>query len=97
MVTINKVLTSIKWILVLVWALTGYSRIHYYGVFTSNGSDKVTSTNTIEINDHGSLVYITSHQYHILTYLIYTSVFSFIIAVIIDLYQRKRFPSREKY
>jgi len=97
MVTTSKVLTAIKWLLVSVWAITGYSRIHYYGVFTSNGSNKATLTNPIEINDHGSLVYVTLHQDHILTYLIYISVSSFIIAVIIDLYQRKRFSGREDH
>lgn len=89
MANINRILTLAKMALILLMAIFGYCWIYYYGIFTSEGSDIKDLIRTVKVNDHGSLVYITANQSNLLTYLLCFSVASFIISIIIDVYQRK--------
>lgn len=84
-----------KWILILAMAASGYSKLHFYKTFTVNGSNAATPIDTVEINDHGSIVYITQKQSCTLTILTTLSISCFFAAILIDLYQRKHYPSQK--
>lgn len=72
----------------LLWFCHG----HYYRVYVVKGSNVASSMYPVEIHEHGSTVYITAHQSHVLTALALGAVLSFILGALVDLYRRKRYP-----
>lgn len=61
-----------------------------YEKFVGTGSEAANSTHSVLVNDHGTLVFITPSQDHLLKALIAAAIISFVCAVIIDLYERTR-------
>lgn len=82
--------TIFKLVLVAIALCSWGGWYHLYGKFVNTGVETANPTHSILVNDHGSVVFITPNQDHVLTALIVVAAVSFVCAVAIDLYDRKR-------
>ena len=85
-----KVATKIKLELVAIALLSWAGWCYLYEKFVSAGNKAVNATHSVLVNDHGTVVYITTTQEHVLTLVTATAVASFMCAVVADLYERSR-------
>jgi hypothetical protein len=63
--------------------------------FMREGSAKADVTHPVELDQHGSIAYISVHQSHVLTEWQVIAASAFITAALLDLYRRKRYPNSE--
>ena len=85
-----KVATIIKLVLAVVALCFWGGWCYFNEKFLSDGTKAASATHSILVNDHGTFVYITPTQGHVLTLMTVAAVASFSCAVIIDLYERNR-------
>lgn len=64
----------------------------FYESVVIKGAVAFSQENPVQVNDHGSIVYITLFQSHILTAMTLTAISSFVLGALVDLYRRKRCP-----
>lgn len=96
MVMLNVTLRITQIALLATSFISWGNRMIAFSEFMRNGSIKADSVHSIELNQHGSIVYITEHQSHVLTMLTFIAFLSFITALLVDLYRRKKFPATPK-
>ena len=72
----------------VLWGSYGIARDN----FMHEGNRVSDALHSIELDQHGSVVFITSHQSHVLSFLVACSIGCFLVAAVIDLYRRGRLP-----
>lgn len=92
MVTLDKVIRAVQVVLLAVSFMSWGNSMIAFGQFMREGSTKADVTHQIELNQHGSIAYITVHQSHVLTLWEVIAVSSFVVAALLDLHRRKRYP-----
>lgn len=79
----KKVFKLLKWCFVFSAGIAGYAHRYYYHLFMINGRKQPDLSYSIMINDHGSLIYITSQQDKKLMFLTVASLSFLLIAIIL--------------
>jgi hypothetical protein len=92
MVNLDKVIRTVQVVLLAVSFMSWGNRMIVFGQFMREGTTKADVTHQIELNQHGSVVYITVHQSNVLTLWAVIAASSFVVAVLLGLYRRKRYP-----
>jgi hypothetical protein len=92
MVTLRRLLLAAQFVLGCSALLLWFCHGHYYRAYVTKGSSVASSMYPVEIHEHGSTVYISTHQSHVLIMLASGAVSSFVFGALIDLYRRKRYP-----
>lgn len=96
MVTLDKVIRAVQVVLLAVSLMSWGNRMIAFDQFMREGSTKADVTHQIELTQHGSIAYITVHQSHVLTVWSAIAASSFVVAVLLDLYRRKRYPDSKE-
>jgi len=96
MVMLRRLLLASQFALGCSALLLWFCHGHYYRAYVTKGSYVASLMYPVEINEHGSIVYISAHQSHVLTVLALGAVSSFVLGALVDLYRRKRFPDRKE-
>jgi hypothetical protein len=89
MVISNRVMVITKVGLAFVAIALWLTHFYLYESFVNQSSKVSNLVRPVMVNDHGSFVYITVHQSNVLNVLTGFAVASFVVAVLIDVYQRK--------
>jgi hypothetical protein len=77
----------------MFWGSYGIAR----STFMREGSRVSDALHAIELDQHGSIAYITKHQSHVLSSLVACSIACFVVAAGIDLYRRGRLPKLARH
>ena len=80
---VKNVTKLLKWCFVFLAGIAGYAHRYYYHLFMINGRKQADLSYSIMVNDHGSLIYITSQQDKKLMFLTMASLSSLLIAIIL--------------
>ncbi|TAM32066.1 MAG: hypothetical protein EPN68_02960 [Rhodanobacter sp.] len=89
---LDKLIRAAQIVLLAVSLMSWGNRMIAFDEFMREGTTKADVTHQIELNQHGSIAYITAHQSHVLTAWAVIAASSFVAAALIDLYRRKHRP-----
>lgn len=92
MVMLRRLLLASQFALGCSALLLWFCHGHYYRVYVVKGSNVASSMYPVEVHEHGSIVYISAHQSHVLMALAVGAISSFVLGALVDLYRRKRCP-----
>ena len=91
---IGRVLPILKLIFGSLALVEWLAHAYLYRVYVDAGNSVASSESPVEVNVHGSIVFITKAQDQNLTSLAVAVFSTFAIAILIDLYLRKSLSKR---
>jgi len=93
---LKAVLKFLQFVLAIAALMFWGSHGIAYSTFMREGSRTSDALHVIELDQHGSIAFITRHQSHVLSSLLACSVGCFLVAAVIDLYRRGCLPKLAK-
>lgn len=90
----RRLLRLLQFFLAIASLLLWGSHSIAFDDFMCEGRRSIDATHQVELDQHGSIAYITLHQSHVLTGLTIAAASCFVVAALLEKLVEKRFPAQ---